>query len=125
MSKNISQPDAQTSPRHASTKQVQRSPIYHHKICISSMYRTCIIQCTKLVPYHVSIMYINHVHQYMYHVPNCASIMHQNMYHSMYQPCISIHIPCTKPCINHAPTPIPYHVPYHASKPYHTINHVP
>jgi hypothetical protein len=51
------------------------------------------------------------------------------MYHAMYQPCTSIHVPCTKLCINQALKPVPYHVStmYHImhQNMYHTINHVP
>jgi hypothetical protein len=116
-----------TSPTHASTKHVPRSPTYHHKICVSTMYQRCTKPSTCTIP-SASTMYQQHipkVHQPCTNtctkpcinhaptpVPNHASTMHQHMYQTMHQPCTST---CTKPCINHAPQPVPY-----AS----TINHV-
>jgi hypothetical protein len=75
-----------TSPTHASTKHVPRSPTYHHYICV----QTCTKAYTK--PSTSTIKGINHVLQ----------LVSQQVH----QPCRNT---CSKPCINHALQLVPNH----------------
>jgi hypothetical protein len=99
-----------TSPTHASTKHVPRSPTYYRKICVSTMYQ---------IMYQTINLYHTKHESCMKMCPTKnASTMHQHLYQTMHQPCT---ITYTKLCINHAPQPIPNH----ALTMHHNMYHMP
>jgi hypothetical protein len=91
-----------TSPTHASTKHVPRSPKYNHKICVSTMYQTINMYHTKYQPCNTT----------------CTTTSDSTMHQTMHQPYTNTY---TKPSINHAPTPMPNH----ASTMHHNLYHMP
>jgi hypothetical protein len=77
-----------TSPTHASTKHVPRSPTYHHKVCVSTMYQTINLYHTK---YQLCTAT---------YTTTSALTMHQHLHQIVHQSCTNT---CSKPCIHHAP----------------------